>query len=588
MNQKDVIYIDAEDEITTIIDKVKSSSSKLVALVMPKRSSVLQSTVNMKLLKRAADSSKKQMVLITGESSLLPLAGEIGLPVAKTLQSKPEIPVIDKAAEHEFDELLKIEEPGNEKDFDPKAAADKPVGELAEPDEKNTAKKPAKPELTPRPIPLASPNQIDDSIELDNDSDKSDEEEDNKTDKKPKNKKLRVPDFNKFRWRMVLAILLIIVLIVGWILANSVLPKAKIIVYTNTSAVNVSLPLNLSTTASSVNSAQLIVPALVQTTPKTESATVPTTGQQNEGNSAAGTITLTGHNCNVSSLPIPPPPNVPSGWAITSSDGQTFITQQVTTFPINGKLNKSSGCYDFASTSNSTPVTAQSPGSSYNIGPSSSWTVSGRSDVSGVSSAPMSGGTDNIVQTVSQADINSATQKLVTVDAASVKSSLKTALTSAGSYPIPSTFSASTPTTATSANAGAQANTVTVTQTTSFTMLGVQKSALNELIDNAVNQQINTSTQAIFNDGLTSATYTASNQSGTAAQVNLATTATVGPNLSVSKLKSQVAGKKTGDVQNLLSGYTGVTKVTVHYSPFWVSSTPKKLSKITILFEKGS
>jgi hypothetical protein len=119
-------------------------------------------------------------------------------------------------------------------------------------------------------------------------------------------------------------------------------------------------------------------------------------------------------------------------------------------------------------------------------------------------------------------------------------------------------------------------------------MLGVQKSALNELIDNAVNQQINTSTQAIFNDGLTSATYTASNQSGTAAQVNLATTATVGPNLSVSKLKSQVAGKKTGDVQNLLSGYTGVTKVTVHYSPFWVSSTPKKLSKITILFEKGS
>ena len=98
MKQKDTIYVDVEDEITTIIDKVKNSSNKLVALVMPKRSSVLQSTVNMKLLKRAADSSKKQLVLITAETSLLPLAAEIGLPVAKNLQSKPAIPVIDAEA----------------------------------------------------------------------------------------------------------------------------------------------------------------------------------------------------------------------------------------------------------------------------------------------------------------------------------------------------------------------------------------------------------------------------------------------------------------------------------------------------------
>src|SRR5579884_3157174 len=89
---KDTIYVDIDDEITGIIDKVKASDGKVVALVLPKRAGVFQSIVNMKLLKRAADESKKNLVLITSEAGLLPLAGASGIHVAKTLTSKPEIP----------------------------------------------------------------------------------------------------------------------------------------------------------------------------------------------------------------------------------------------------------------------------------------------------------------------------------------------------------------------------------------------------------------------------------------------------------------------------------------------------------------
>src|SRR6266545_779348 len=98
---KDVIYIDIDDEITAIIDKVRGSGEKIVALVLPKRATVLQSIVNMKLLKRTADEAKKHLVLITGEAGLLPLAGSVGLHVAKTLQSRPEIPTAPTA--HEAD-----------------------------------------------------------------------------------------------------------------------------------------------------------------------------------------------------------------------------------------------------------------------------------------------------------------------------------------------------------------------------------------------------------------------------------------------------------------------------------------------------
>src|SRR5687767_6301854 len=102
---KDVIYIDIDDEITTIIDKVRSSHDRIVALVLPKRAAVFQSIVNMKLLKRTADDAKKHLVLITSEAGLLPLAGAVGVHVAKSLQSKPEIPDAPHGHGNDIDEV---------------------------------------------------------------------------------------------------------------------------------------------------------------------------------------------------------------------------------------------------------------------------------------------------------------------------------------------------------------------------------------------------------------------------------------------------------------------------------------------------
>src|SRR5947209_11713113 len=110
-SEKDTIYVDIDDEITGIIDKLKSSDGKIVALVLPKRATVFQSIVNMKLLKRAADDSKKHLVLITAEAGLLPLAGAAGVHVAKTLTSKPEIPLAPQMSDETEDT---IEETGEE------------------------------------------------------------------------------------------------------------------------------------------------------------------------------------------------------------------------------------------------------------------------------------------------------------------------------------------------------------------------------------------------------------------------------------------------------------------------------------------
>ena len=72
--QKDVIYIDVEDDITAIIGKVKASKEKIIALVPPKRIGVLQSAVNLRLLSRAAEQNDKRLVLITSNQALMALA----------------------------------------------------------------------------------------------------------------------------------------------------------------------------------------------------------------------------------------------------------------------------------------------------------------------------------------------------------------------------------------------------------------------------------------------------------------------------------------------------------------------------------
>lgn len=62
---KDVIYIEPEQDITDIIANIKAAKCKIVALVPPKKAGVLRSAVNFKLIAKAARQSEKTVVLIT-------------------------------------------------------------------------------------------------------------------------------------------------------------------------------------------------------------------------------------------------------------------------------------------------------------------------------------------------------------------------------------------------------------------------------------------------------------------------------------------------------------------------------------------
>jgi hypothetical protein len=272
------------------------------------------------------------------------------------------------------------------------------------------------------------------------------------------------------------------------------------------------------------------------------------------------------------------PSDVPAGTGL-SANGQTYITQAAASFSpsvSHGKCTYQSG---------SVPVNAQSPGTQYNNGANTSFSVAGQPSVTATSASGMSGGTDNITKVIQQADIDSAKQKISGQDTSSIKQQLQQQLSNQGLYALTATFNAGAPDSSNSANVGDAAASVTVTQKITYTMFGVKKSDLQKVVAATVDQQIDTSKQSILDYGIDSASYSAKSQ-GDSPELGMNTSVVVGSDINVNTIKQQVAGKKSGDAQSIIKSYPGVTDVQVSYSPFWVSSIPKKTSKINVQIAK--
>ncbi|HEX8182529.1 MAG TPA: hypothetical protein VF575_02915 [Candidatus Saccharimonadales bacterium] len=567
--KKDTVYIDVDDEITSIVEKLQNSPQRIVALVLPKRAAVLQSVVNMKLLKRSADNAKKHVVLITSESGLLPLAGVVGLHVASSLQSKPAIPVVpaslggDMAMNNGDDMVSDVE------DFSADAAADKPIGVLAG--------------LPPEEPETIQMNDDEDSAKLGASAAAVSGSAAATAAVKGKNKKLKIPNFNKFRTLLIAGVAVFVLLIGGFIYGNIALAKATITLKTNSSDVLTKASLTLDPSVKEVDLETDTLPARIETKQQTGSQQVSTSGEKNNGTKATGEVTLTLLNCDVDSV------TVPAGTGV-SSGGQTFITQSSATMEsvkIAGKCRNT----DFKDVSTAgVSVVAQKAGAGYNL-PPSPFTVAGYSNVSGGSSDPMSGGTDNIVKVVAQADIDSAKQKIAgqEKDSNTAEDDLAKKLSAAGYTAIAASLKAGEPTVTPSAAVGDQADTVTVSQSTTYTMYGAKSADIKKIIAAHVREQIDTSKQEILKDGFDTAKYEI-NTPNTAGPlgVTLSATSLAGPDIKTDRLASQLAGKKTGDVKSVAKSIPGVSDATVKYSPFWISSVPKNASKVEIIIEKSA
>ncbi len=83
-------YIDVDEEISSVIDRLKRSMAVDNYFVAPKRAIFLQSIVNLKLLKREADKMRKRVILVTQEEIVAAMASRSGIEVQKTIEGVEE------------------------------------------------------------------------------------------------------------------------------------------------------------------------------------------------------------------------------------------------------------------------------------------------------------------------------------------------------------------------------------------------------------------------------------------------------------------------------------------------------------------
>jgi hypothetical protein len=81
-----IIYLESDEEVTSVVDKMRKTEFNKVVLVIPKEASLLQSVINLKLLKRQAQNLDKQLAIVTNDKTGRSLAQKVGLLASAKLE----------------------------------------------------------------------------------------------------------------------------------------------------------------------------------------------------------------------------------------------------------------------------------------------------------------------------------------------------------------------------------------------------------------------------------------------------------------------------------------------------------------------
>lgn len=541
---KDVIYIDVEDDITAIIGKVKDAKEKIVALVPPKRVGVLQSAVNLRLLERAATSEGKRLVVISNNSALAALAAAAKIPIAKNLQSKPEIPDIAALSVDEDEDIID--------------GAHLPVGEharMAVGDEKPSAvDEVIKAGTLEEGVRAAAPRA-------------------GQPLKKPHAKSgIKVPNFNSFRKRLILIGAGVVLLAVFLFWANVIAPSATVIITARTSDSSADAKVTLGDAQTTSFSAGTLK-TVTQQAQKNVTVNITPTGSKQIGTKATGTMQIS--RTSISSNPM----TVPSGTTFTSSDGHSFVSTQDAT--LNGTTVGPGGIVQDSATVN---VTATNVGADYNLSARSY-----QSNVSGINAqgSDMSGGTSQTVTTVSSDDVQKAMDQINGQNTDSQKSDLEgkfndTFLVLDSSFKATPGTPQVTPAVDQQVPAGTQP---TLTVAITYTVSAIAKADVSQFLDNYFANQIQgQANQRVYDNGSSKATLTNVNAVTGGYTANLVATAKIGPKIDDQAVKDSAKGKKFGDIQSSIEAIQGVDNVDVKFSPFWVTTAPNDTKKINVQF----
>ncbi len=522
---KEVIYIEVNDDITSIIDNVKKSNDKIVALVPPKQIGVLHSAINLRLLSKSAKELKKYLVIITTNSSLIKLSAVAGIPVAKSLQSKPqlgEVPIMSS----DSDDLIDGQELS--------------VGELQQ---------------TVEPIAVLEQAK---TVAKDSKGAKA----------------FKIPNINAFRKKIflfgggALAFLIFIV----WAIFFA--PKAQIDLYAKTKAVNVAQVATLTENSSQDDVEKNILHSQIQKLTKKKVVEVAATGEKKVGVPSSGKITIT--------RSLGGDVAIPAGSKFTSGDC-IFANAESATVPGRGvpvgQADPVNGQITIAVSS--TVVGDQCDLKAGPYQPSVSGVSAYGSD--------MTGGSSKTIKVATENDLADAKNKLAAASVDDAIKELKNKFDPSIIIINESLIKKEGDIKASSeVNAEAPDGKLTLEQPVDYQLTGVARNKLVAYIEylalksNADQLSKNQKVYETGDDKVQFSNFV--NETGTQS-VKVIAQSKVGPNISIDEVKKVSKGKTYGEIKNYFDALEGFEKVEVKFAPLWVRKVPTNEDRISVQFK---
>lgn len=560
---KDVVYIEPEDDITDIITKIEKSKSKIVALVPPKKAGVFRSVVNIKLISKAAVAAEKTVVLVTTDPSIVKLAAATKIPVTKNLQSAPSVPTIEEEPDNESSE--EVSEPIEEEEEE-----QKPTEEEKEEEKEETEEK------------------ADDKEEVE--EKKAEEKADDKKSGAKKGAAKGKKDNKFIQWvndHKKLAIgggigILVLILLLIW--AFVIAPAAKLTVEIKTDLNNFSEGITFTTKLDEENASEgkfYLEEKKIESVKKVE---FEATGQKNVGEKATGEIQIYAYF----PLNIKASTSVSEGEIFTIS-GLTYKATKAVVLNYSGEgknecanKDKPEGLVDYGCRINGTvSVVATEPGSKYNVEASSTgWDTNAR--VFAYSDSAISGGTDDVITVVSQSDVDKAKSQLTSVDEEKNKADLLEELDE-NLMPIETSFVQDSADAVSSPAVGEEVKSdtkPTLTATTTASIYVIDETKVKEFIAEKAKLEDDQKIYDIRDPFIENFVKSDGEFGG-----KLKTSYTTGPKVTENSIIEIVKGKGLGEAQHDLKDINGITQVRIDPSFPWVTSIPNDPNRITVILD---
>ena len=321
-----IVYLDVDDEITSAASRIRSAPGTKVALVVPNGSRIATSRINFRLLSREALVSNRRLSVVAGDPASRALAASAGLPVFATVGeyeaaiAGPKPPTNEEVAVPAPEPSVAPERPRRGK----KAAAASTAAAAAVAAEAGPA--PPPPGVTPPPAvtPPAAPDEtrrMAASAAVPRPIDAAGEPE------RPDTRPPVTPSLSRVRAPVVAAIAAIaLAVVVAGVAAYLLLPSATIALTPRQESIEIPLTIAADPTATAVDAANSIVPALRLEVPVQASRTFTTTGVHVELSTAGGSVTFENYNTGGSNTVL-------SGSIVSTEGGIRFRTLANVTLP---------------------------------------------------------------------------------------------------------------------------------------------------------------------------------------------------------------------------------------------------------------